>query len=268
MTPNRRRVPTWMVALALAAAPALAEPPPRKATILDPGLPEAIDDRFRHAFLHEAKDTLNEFLGVKALVSTATRTITVYGGAEETAAARAYLEDLKRKFVARLAQDAAADPEPPATRREGTPLTTVVQLVVADRAARQVPTSLDPALAKPLGKMFGYRTFQVMGDSFAAGSLGEETELETAVPWVDGKLLSLRVRLKPRVASDGAVSVHARFEVDRVEPENSAAKALGQTKIETTYRPVAGRPTVVGATPLDDARALLFVVKHAGPGVE
>lgn len=288
-----RTKPLAALTLALSTALATAQPPPPKppfppdhpVSVIDPKLPAHLHVGLRHQFLDELEHALSSLVrGVRTMRSESTETLVLWADAGQLEKARRLTDELRTRLLARVASDQTR-PE-----RDGAPVRTVVQVVVASSQPGKPRNALDPKLAGPLSKAMGYSRFDVVGHAMAEGAVNEETKIYARMPWTDEHPVGLQVLLVP-VEDDGHVRVKAQFSVasdleevvheeeieydgppppasERREEEEEYEPELVEGSVETTYRPRAGKPLVVGATPMGGGRSLLFVVTHSGEGVE
>jgi hypothetical protein len=285
-----RTLATLALTLATTVAFAQPKPPPpnfppdHPVSVLDPQLPQDLHPGMRHQFLDELEHTISSLVrGVRVIRSEATETLVVWADEGQLQKARKLATELKAKLVARAGDERGSSPE-----REGAPVRTVVQVVIASNGREKPRHPLDPALAGPLSKAMGYSRFEVVGHAMAEGSVGEETQITARMPWTDESPVGLHAVLVP-FADDLGVRVKAEFSVasefdgeevheeveiiherdeeyeeeheDRRIRRHEEERDHGQEddreivegSVETTYRPRPGRPLVVGATPMGDS---------------
>lgn len=252
----------------LRAAPGDQELPPTKdegeVYLLDPHLPADIDQELRERILSDITEGLQEVFGGRMLLrqSKATGTMVMRSSAAVRKQATELANQLRERAVASLPQLMERYSRKHSDLN-GEPLELQVQIAVASREA-QSGRPLPADLAKALGKALGFQSFEVVGQAAAQAVVGEETELSTVLPYQGSRELMVKLHMVPKGDGWGRLLMRTRFEVNEVgKPEKSGDRRI-QAELSTTYQPRAGRPIVIGASPLSEDRALLFLVSHQG----
>lgn len=243
-----------------AKAPAAPEPV-REFYLLDPELPVTLPEKYRRAFLHEAKESLQGSRWTSQVIAnTLTETLVFESTPADRARVETFVGTLKTKFLARHAA-AAASP------REGAEIALRLQVVIASRGGTN-DAALPPALTRHLAETFGFDAFRNVGVAAAAGLEGTSSRMTTQVPWDGGAVVLLTAHLTPEWQRDGDfLSIDASFELKERRPGGKDPHGAIEAAVQTSYRPRASVPTVVGATPLGNGRSLLLLVSHEGPAL-